>query len=553
MSAQRGRVTASERRWVLFWALLLMLVTSLPYLWGWHVSSPERVFVGFMYNVEDGNSYLAKMQQGAHGAWLARLPYTPEEHDAGLFYPFYIILGQLAARLGWPLATAYHLARLALIPALLLATYDLLACLTAWRAVRRLATLMLAFGGGFGWLWVASGQPPTLGAMPVDLWVPDGFAFLAAYALPHICLSQALLYWGLRRALQALAATRWQGGLAAGLLIGLASLVHPFVAPVAVALLGLYALWRSWRRRRAWWPQAAIVALVGLPSAPYLLYLWIVFRTNPVFGAWQAQNLTLSPAPVHYLLGYGLVGLLAAAGGVYIWRRGDERQAFLLVWLLSVPLLLYVPLRLQRRALEGYQAPLVALAAFGLARYVLLPLGRWRAVRWLTRWPRYTLPRMRRFVASAFLLTAAPTFLFLVLGHIGLVNQQMPPAFQPGNVVRAVDWLASHTATDETVLAAFRSGNYIPARAGNRVFIGHGPETVDAAAKQALLDRFFAAETDDAFRQSLLADFGIAYLFYGPYERELGDFEPAQAAYLEAVYASGKVTIYRVVGRTGLP
>lgn len=547
MNDQRGQVAAREWRWVLVWALVLVFLTSLPYLWGWYVSSPEQAFSGFMYNVEDCNSYIAKMEQGARGEWLFHLPYTPEEHEGALVYLHFLLLGKVARLLALPMVLAYHLARLASAAMLLASVYWFAAWFTAHPALRRLTVLLVAFGSGFGWLWVASGQPPTLGAMPIDLWVPDGFAFLASYAFPHICFSQALMLWALRWGLQALVQTSWRRGLATGLVMGLTSLVHPFVAPTAVALLGLYAVWQSWRRDQAFWPQVAVVALVGLPAAPYLLYLLVVFNTNSVFHAWQAQNLTLSPAPIHYLLGYGLVGLLAVAGGIYVWRRGDERQAFLFIWALAGPVLAYLPLNFQRRVLEGYQVPLATLAAFGLVRYGLLPLSRWRPVRWLTRFPRYTLPRLRRFAVAVVVLVTLPTNLFLVLGHVGVVSQKMPPAFNPGAMVRAVDWLGRHTRSDETVLASFRTGNYIPAHAGNRVFAGHGPETVDSEARQEMVRHFFAAVTDDAFRRDLLRDFGIVYVFYGPYEREIGEFQPAEASYLKPVYDEEGSAVYQVV------
>jgi hypothetical protein len=187
------------------------------------------------------------------------------------------------------------------------------------------------------------------------------------------------------------------------------------------------------------------------------------------------------------------------------------------------------------------------LAAFGLTRYGLLPLSRWRPVRWLTRFPRYTLPRLRRFAVAVVVLVTLPTNLFLVLGHVGAVSQKMSPAFNPGAMVRAVDWLGRHTRPDETVLASFRTGNYIPAHAGNRVFAGHGPETVDSEARQEMVRRFFAATTDDAFRRGLLRDFGIVYVFYGPYEREIGEFQPAEASYLKPVYDEEGSTVYQVV------
>jgi len=546
MSARRGQVSVREWLWVLAWALVLVALTSLPYVWGWYVSSPEQVFSGFMYNVEDCNSYIAKMQQGRQGEWLFHLAYTPEEHTGGLFFLFYIVLGKIAAFWGWPLVTTYHLARSLLIPVLLAAVYHLVAYFVDWRALRRVATLLVAFAGGLGWLWVACGQPATLGAMPVDLWVPDGFAFLVAYAFPHLCLSQALLLWALRLMLQALERNSWRRSLAAGLLGAWVSLIHPYTVPVLAVLLGIYWAWQSWQQRLPQWRSAGLIVLFVVPSTPYLFYAWQVFTINPAFRAWRDQSPTLSPQPQHYLLGYGWLVPLAVAGAIYCWHRRDKQTTFLLCWAQSVPLLIYLPIGLQRRFIEGYQVPLATLAALGLARYGLLPLSRRRHVRWLTRFRRYTLSRLRRFAVTVVVLSTLPTNLFLVMGHIGLVSQQVSPAFNPGTVVRAVDWLGRHTRPDETVLAAFRTGNYIPARAGNRVFAGHGPETMDSQAKQEMLRRFFATETDDAFRLDLLCDFGVVYFFYGPYEQEMGGFRPAFAGYLKPVYDEEETVIYKV-------
>lgn len=41
-------------------------------------------------------------------------------------------------------------------------------------------------------------------------------------------------------------------------------------------------------------------------------------------------------------------------------------------------------------------------------------------------------------------------------------------------------------------------------------------------AEAAALRRFFQPDTDDMRRPSLLVEFGLVYLFYGPYERALG-------------------------------
>jgi hypothetical protein len=70
---------------------------------------------------------------------------------------------------------------------------------------------------------------------------------------------------------------------------------------------------------------------------------------------WSAQNLILSPHPLHYVMGYALVGLLALGGSVYILRRHDAQSVtlHLVGWTVVVPPLLYLPFNLQRRLVEG--------------------------------------------------------------------------------------------------------------------------------------------------------------------------------------------------------
>jgi hypothetical protein len=57
-------VKAQERRWVLGFAVVVLLITTLPYLLGFWLQGKEWVFTGFVFGVEDGNSYIAKMLSG---------------------------------------------------------------------------------------------------------------------------------------------------------------------------------------------------------------------------------------------------------------------------------------------------------------------------------------------------------------------------------------------------------------------------------------------------------------------------------------------------------
>jgi len=74
-----------------------MGVTMLPYLLGYASQGDAWRFTGFVFGVEDGNSYIAKMLSGSAGAWLFRTPYTPEAQRGVLAFLPYILLGKLAS------------------------------------------------------------------------------------------------------------------------------------------------------------------------------------------------------------------------------------------------------------------------------------------------------------------------------------------------------------------------------------------------------------------------------------------------------------------------
>jgi hypothetical protein len=521
-------MSRAELRWVLIASAIVLLFASLPTLYAWHLADAEHVFTGFVYNNEDGNSYIGKMQLGARGEWLFHLFYTAEEHQPAMAVPVHILLGKLAAGTGLSLVLAYHLARVALGLVLLLTVYVFLARFTPDVTTRRLAWALTAIGSGMGWLLVLLGQSTGLGAMPLDFWVPEAFVFLVLYSLPHLALAETLLLWSLIWMLDSFDQKRfgpaWKAGLAAA---GMA-LIVPFYAGVLAAALGAYLLALSIRLRRIPWLMVGQTALVGAFTAPIVAYNAWVFTANPAFRQWGAQNTILSPHPLHYLLGYLPLLIPAVPGAIQAFRDRDHRWLLPLAWLLVVPLLLYLPFNLQRRMIAAAQVPLALLAARGMLQWVQGRMRTWR------------------LDLVAFVALAALSNVLLVMGSLVEVSRQTRPIFRPAAEIAAIDWLGGQAKPDDTVLSTFETGNVIPARTGTRVFVGHGPETLYFDEKQEAVKRFFAAATGDGWRQELLAEYGIVYLFYGPDERALGDWDPAGAPYLAPVFDQQGYTIYRV-------
>jgi len=524
-------VTRSELRWVLIASLAVILLASLPTLYAWALSDADHVFTGFVYNAEDGNSYIAKMRLGARGEWLFHLVYTPEEHQGALVYTFYLLLGKLAAGLGLSFLLVYHLARALLGAGLLLTVYIFVARFTAEVTVRRVAWLLVAIGSGLGWLLTLLGATHWLGDLPLDFWVPEAYAFLVLFSSPHLALAEALLLWAILWTLQAFQGQGPRWSLYAGLAAFVMAWVLPFYAGVLAAVLGAYLLALLVRRRRFPWRETGLTVLTGLGALPPVVYSAWVFSTNPAFAAWAAQNRILSPHPAHYLLGFLLLVVPAIWGAIQAIRQGEEQWLLPVAWVIVVPFLLYLPFNLQRRMVAAVQVPLALLAAEGL-------------VAWF---------RHRRLALVAYVAIASLSNLLLVAGSLGPIQQRTAPIYHPGDEVAALAWLAAHAQPDETVLASFQVGNVIPAHTDLRVFAGHGPETLNSAEKRADIRRFFQPDTDDAWRQALLQESDVDYVFFGPMEQELGDWDLSSAGYLVQRHRVGNYAIFGVVSEERQP
>ncbi len=312
---------------------------------------------------------------------------------------------------------------------------------------------------------------------------------------------------------------------------------------------------------------------IGLLSAPMVSYTALAFALDPALRQWGAQNVIRSPHPLHYLLAYGLLLIPAAVGLRRLWRRDRFRAAFLAGWVAVLPLLLYAPYNLNRRFAEGFFAALAALAVLGLWP----PSLRLRPLLPSSFFPpsssslssssreAFLLPAKRSFFlpsssfllpssffllpSSFFFLFALPSTALLLAGGFAVTARPAAPIFLPADELAAFAWLAdpAHARPGNVALAAFETGNALPAYAPLVSYIGHGPETIFLAQKLPRVRAFFRAGTPEAERRALLADGRVRYVIHGPAEAALGNFDPAGAPYLRRAASFGDYNVYEVL------
>ena len=541
---RRNTVTRTEWRWVVVWIIIALIITSIPYVIGALRSTPDHVFSGFVIAVEDGNLYLAKMNEGAHGAWLFHLPYTSEPHMGTLFHIFYLLLGKLAVITTLAPIVIFHLARVICAALLLLVLYRFIAMFVASRAARRIAFLIIVFSGGLGWLLILIGQPNWLDSAPIDLISPEAFVFLTIYAFPHIALARMLLLIGLML-MWSDDPRRGRRLLEAGVCWSLMGLLVPMDVGVADAVLGTSLVAEALLRRRIDWPQVRRAIVVMLITAPVPIYSFLVFKMDPILAVWFNQSILSSPSPLHYVAAYLLMGVLAIIG-LRQNPHSEIRSPKLISWLIIIPILIYLPVSFQRRLFESWQIPLCIFASIGLVYHVLPAWRRSRLVRWLATHRRYSPRRLRQWAVAALLVISSLTYILLLSNHIVFMIAQQPPGFRAGGEIAALDWLNQYATDADVVLSSEYTGNFLPARVAARAFLGHGPETAYSEQKRALVAAFYTAATSGEARQAFLRDWPITYVFYGPLEKQLGQVDLTRLNNLALVYEQNGYQIYRV-------
>ena len=529
--------TKAEKKWLLCFTLLVLIFTSIPYVMGFIMQGEAWRYTGFVFGVEDGNSYIAKMLSGANGAWLFKTPYTAVPQRGFLGFLPYLLLGKLSLRnmQHASLAVLFHAFRWLGGFLMIWATYDFVSVFIEDVRYRRWATMVGSIGGGFGWLAVFGLSGLWSEGLPLEFYSPESFGFLSVYGLPHLACARAFLLWGLGRYLSCRAGD-WKGGLkTSALWLGL-SLMQPITVVVGGALIAWHLLitvvqalsTKSDVLKRRWREQFGFAVRMAIFPAPIVFYTAWAFTRDPFLSGWSGQNVISSPPFGDYLLAYGGMLVFAIFGFWKVWQEIDKRNQwlFLLGWVAIFPVLAYLPFGVQRRLPEGVWVALSVLAVNGFAA---LPKKLWR---------------INEIVAVLSVLPAC----ILILGGVTAVMNISTPLYRPALEVEAFDWLRENGKPEAIVLAAYETSNPLPAWTPQRCLVGHGPESVNLDEMNVHVKVFFSDSGTDEARRDLISEFDIAYVVWGPDEKALGDWKPGSAAYLISEFMNSEYEVFRVLG-----
>jgi hypothetical protein len=545
-----GRATAlpGATLWPLLVALSLFAFTEIPYAIGLLLRPPSGfVFGGILEWIEDEDMYFSFIRQAADGRVLFLNRLTALDHGRVYFNPQFWLVGRVMAWLDDSSVWAYQVWRAAGALSAILGFSALSSLMLRDWALRRVALIMCAFGGGFSWtaavlkridpnLLADSSGPgwglaieTITGTHPFQQVLGNpNFSFpLGLFLLAVACYVRGELT-GSRRCYAIAAALAFvEGSMRPYDLIALDTMIPLFL------LIELVATHDLQLRRFAW----RILPIVA--TAPLLAYNVYIFKFHPIFKYWGSQGHSIVIGVHWHFLSLGLGGLLLAAR-LLMWKSFPLRtsaERLLLAWVASVfffahshklPLLSAIPYTFQ--LISTMMPPIIILGV------VVLDPARWtRAGRPSAAW---------WALIAAFLFLNSLTSVRLVYLY-GAGVRAHPELFHlKDHELFAYQLLDKEAGEDDVVLCVKDTGHALARYASPRVVVGHWSVTPHWREMESRAERFYRGEMMAEETAAFLKELKVTWIYWGTRERKFGAPPPQPIPGFETRLSTPDVVLY---------
>jgi hypothetical protein len=525
-------------------ALLFFLISGIPYLYGWWISTSDVHFSGFVHNHEDHLQYFSLAKQAEEGKVLFEDRFTTTPHAPRLINWFWWGIGRIMAWTGWGLPFTHQFLRFFIILLYVGTLYSFLARFFSGPSLF-VGFILILCGGGFGWIVrvlqkISSILPPDFD-LP-DVWLPESQAFLSMMITPTYCLAVTLMLWIFISFLKGLKEGAFRYFGLCGLINLLLLFFHPFEWGVVFSvclLTGCFQVLSFEGKGSAAFKGLLMVLFISLPGLLYYVFL----NRLPLWKDVLGQMALTSPDPIKIALGFGIPFFLAlfTFRGLPPMNQAKPDQLLIYSWAVGGFFLLYLPVNFQFHLINGWQIPIYILALQGIEERIM-PY-------WENRFsgsPRPNYITVRRVFYGLLFLSVAISPLYVMQAKIKNIRNHFDqlPYFIHQQEVEAMNWLRNNSRPGESVFSGDQIGNLLPAYTGNRVFTGHYCLTPDYQDKLKAVKDFWDQNNVSLNRVEWLKKQGIKYICQGAEERALGGYDPS--AEFSKVFSNKRTVLYRV-------
>lgn len=531
-------MSASSVRSFVVRFLIVQLLASLPYVFGWLTAPPDRVFMGLMADVPDHAQYWAWVTASERGLFISNT-LTPEPNDPVFVNAWMFLLAQARRLSGVSFPVLFQVWRVVSTFLLVAGIHAFSRTVATGRRAQGLVFWLALLGSGLGWVLVVykkiAGLPDV--PFPNDLYLFETNSWWAVFAYPYVALAQALLVWTLTGVLWSERGDRTRGAaVAVAAALGVAAF-HAYDLISVYAVLSSYVLVEIVRTRALPWRLIGLTASIGFLTAPIALYYQLLTLNDPLWQSILSQYENagvVTPPGLHLVILVGLP-LLLAPFGVKASAQGPVPR-LVLVWAVVGGLIPFVPTVYQVKLLTGWQFPLSLLAARAWLRWTDTEEG--------ASEPAPTRLLAGPMASAVLLLLVIPTNVYLFAWRFVDLGRHDRPFFLERDELTALDWLARHTNGTDVVLAPLAVGQFVPSYGRSRAYLAHWAMTNRFFERSSRSERFFSPNEDAAGRRRILDDDQVTFVLASRTEA-LGTGAEVAPDWLEPVFTSGQVRIFR--------
>jgi len=525
-----------------------------------HLVPQNRVFLLEHNYLFDYNFYLSRIREGYEGRWQVTEKYYNQPHPPSLMQVVYLYLGKVGVFLQITPTDVYNLSRIFFGFLLLLATG--IYCLKVLPGRWGLVAFVLVVTAGSWPIPMTINGSPRFGTYMGWWSVIDSLQRITH--LPHVLIGQLMFLWCIKTFSQS--TQRGLKRILWGIIGFAAGIIFPPTLVVLYTWFGLHSILEllsilsnnQKQKKMKVWVKDSIVprAIFTVLSAPSLFYMQYMFTILP----WSALALFdiqhRIPLPYReYALALGPSLPLGLVGLALAFERVEKKLTPLISWILAVGLLFLVfervpqqsPLRFTEAALH---IPLGILAAF-----LFRQLWHW-ATRLKVSIVSWGIRGMEAIVIAGVILLGVS----VMVSMVGWLTDQVVARREGSWLVPigaqviyplkdfmdAIYFVRDNVPRNSVVLTYITAGNYIPAYAGQYVYIGHA-NTPDEDTKEGIARQFFAGEMSPTIANAFLQREHVSYIFFGPQEKEIGKRTELTSVYpyLSKLYENPQVILYR--------
>lgn len=409
---------------------------------------------------------------------------------------------------------------------------------------------MITFASGLGWILVVLKYTVTDGELlfPLDVYKAGTNTFWSMMAFPHFIIANALILAVFALLLVGYERHQLKYALMAGTTAAVLGWQHVYDLITIYGVLSVFFALEALRTRAIPWYLVKAGLTLGLLSVWTPLYALYLTNFDPTWREVldqfdNAGVFTSDPFHMIILVGLPLLVAVLTFDGFTPLKERSRPELFIKTWFLTSFVLGYLPVGYQVHLTNLWQVPVGILATIGLCRRIAPYLSE-VFDRWIGRfWSR---ERAQRLAVISFIMLSSLTGVYLWLWRFVDLGRHDYPYYLHKDEITALDWLEANAEPNDVVLSSMTAGHYIPVFTDSHAFLAHWAQTLGFYDKRDRVARFFDAAAPDEERLAMIQKYGIRYVFFGPAERALGDYDAATTSWLELVFSSSQVNVYSV-------